>query len=130
MTRGIVVACLLCALTLLCGCLEGPTGPKGEKGDNVLVKEEPSIIGVWNLRTEPVNADDHLVIRSDGSYYSHNMETGTYKIEGNAIIFTRLRGKRVYTYEFILANNFLSLKSMDDDGIYTDYIRISESIRG
>lgn len=135
MTRRIVVTCLLCGLSVLCGCFEGPTGPQGEqgeKGDTVLVKEESSIVGIWS---DYNNSSRKLIFRSDGSYYSYEDGTGIYELSGDTVTFKAIENgivRQTSIYKYILAIDFLTLKEeyIGGDGntyyIIRDYIRIVE----
>ena len=130
MTRGIVVACLLCGLSLLCGCLEGPTGPQGEKGDTVLVKEESSIVGIWIPHDSNANrytdSTYYIILRDDDSYSASAIPVnrGKYKVNGDTITFTRDDTNERKAYRFILNKDWLTL--INENDAYSDYFRATE----
>jgi len=56
MKRGMVVACMLCGLSLFCGCLEGPTGPQGLPGSPAETPEYYLTALSGNGRTAKANS--------------------------------------------------------------------------
>ena len=106
--RGVITLSLLLlflsTLVIFAGCKGGggPTSPSGEcsglQGGNP--------VGRWSDRKTPPFV---LEYKSDGAYIQNGRPRGTYRVEGNRLIYNGLRPEETFNYFAVTGGDILTL---------------------